>query len=64
VSGQDWTKDENGEYVRWHRPPHYVNGILNLLLAGEGRLSHDELRKRRSEYLKLRRREMRLTADP
>lgn len=59
VSETNWTRDAGGEFVRWNEPPYYVGGILNLLLPGEDRPSDDELRKRRSEYLKLQRRAMR-----
>ena len=54
----DWTKDENGEYVRWNQPPHYVNGLLNLNLpSDEGELSPAEFRKRLGEYMKLSQRD-------
>ena len=55
----EWTKDADGNYIRWDEPPHYVDGILNLLLPGENHLTVNELRKRRTEYLKLRWRDMR-----
>ena len=54
----DWTKDADGEYIRWNRPPHYVNGVLNLLLPGEERVSMGEISKRRGEYMKLARRDL------
>lgn len=55
----DWTKDADGRFVRWNESPHYIGGVLNLLLPGESRLSIDELDKRRHEYMKLRWREIR-----
>ena len=55
----DWTKDADGEFVRWNEAPHYVDGLLNLVLPGERDLQPAELRKRRHEYLKLRWRDMR-----
>lgn len=54
----DWTKDSSGNYVRWHRAPHYVNGVLTFVLPGEDLVSHAELQKRSDKYMKLRWREI------
>ena len=59
MTDSNWTKDSSGNYIRWNEPPHYVNGLLTLVLPGEDLISHTELSKRRSEYMKLCRREMR-----
>lgn len=59
----DWTRDENGGFVDWTKPPFYVNGILTLLLPGEAHADPDTLSKRRHEYMKLQRRRLRSCAD-
>ncbi len=55
---QSWTKDAAGEHVRWNEPPHYIDGVVNLLLPGETCLSPPELSKRRREFMKLQRRDL------
>ena len=59
MSETNWTMDADGEFVRWNKPPHYVDGFLNLTLPGEDIVSHAELRKRRGEYMRLCWREIR-----
>lgn len=55
-----WTKDAQGNFVNWLNPPHYVGGVLDLVLPGEerGRMPRAVFRKRSEEYMKLRKREM------
>lgn len=56
----DWTRDADGNYVDWTKPPHYVGGVLDLVLPGEerDRMPRAEFTKRREEYLRLRKRQM------
>ncbi len=53
MSETNWTRNADGEFVRWNEPPHYVDGLLTLTLPGEDIVSHAELSKRRGEYVKL-----------
>ena len=59
-SESDWTRDQDGNFVDWTKPPHYVGGVLDLVLPGEdrGRMPRDTFLKRNQEYMKLRRRSM------
>lgn len=54
----DWTKDQDGNYIDWTKPPYYVNGVLNLTLPHEWGLSAEEVSKRIGEYMKLTKRAM------
>ena len=54
----DWTRDQDGKYVDWTKRPYYRNGILNVRLAHERELSHDEITRRLGEYMKLTKRAM------
>ncbi len=60
----NWTTDADGNYVDWTQPPHYVDGVVNLLLPGESGIEIDELAKRRLEFIKLRLREIRRNKKP
>ena len=57
----EWTRDADGEHVRWNRPPHYLAGVVNLLLPGEHSLLPNEMSKRRAEFMKLQRRDLKRT---
>ncbi len=56
----DWTRDAAGEFVDWTKPPHYVGGVLDLVLPGEerDRMPRSEFVKRTDEYMKLTKRTM------
>lgn len=54
----DWTRDADGNFVDWTKPPHYERGILNLVLPGERLVSPEVLSRRRWEYVQLTRRRM------
>lgn len=56
MAGSNWTRDASGNFVDWTKPPYYQRGRLCLFLAGETNVHPDELRKRRSEYMKLTKR--------
>ena len=53
-----WTKGRDGKYIDWTKPPHYVRGVLNLVLPGEEDVSEAVLRQRREEYMRLTKRRM------
>lgn len=57
----DWTKDSDGEYIDWTKPPYCVGGVLNFLLPGEepGNMPRATWIKRHEEFMKLRKRQMR-----
>jgi hypothetical protein len=54
----EWTKGADGHYIVWNRPPQYLHGVVSLLLPGEGSLAPGVMSKRRREFLKLQRREL------
>ena len=56
----DWTRDSDGNFVDWTKPPHYVGGVLNLNLPGEepGKMPRAEHSKRLDEYMKLAKRRL------
>ena len=53
-----WTTDHEGHYIVWNRPPHYIDGVVNLLLFGEHSLKPQEMAKRRAEFMKLQKRDL------
>lgn len=59
----NWTRDANGDYVDWTRPPYRSpgSGILMLVLEGEiaYQLAHEIRVQRILEYYALLRREAR-----
>jgi len=57
----DWTRDADGDYVDWTKPPYYVGGVINFRLPGEsvGNMPRATWLKRHDEFTKLRRRQMR-----
>ena len=48
-----WTRDANGEYIDWTKPPYKVGGVIDFRLPGEDYVSHDNHTKRIGEYMKL-----------
>lgn len=52
----NWTRDENGEFVDWTKPPYCKNGLLDLRLKNEEYISQDTHSKRVGEYMKLMKR--------
>lgn len=59
-STTDWTRDADGAFIDWTKPPYYVGGVLNLLLPGEdaGKMPRETWQKRNAEYMKLTKRRM------
>lgn len=64
-SESDWTRDQDGNFVDWTKPPYYVGGVLNLLLPGEdaGKMPRETWCKRNEEYMKLCKRRMKKGPD-
>jgi len=54
----DWTRDADGNYVDWRKPPYYVNGVLNVMMEHEEFISSPDISKRITEYMQLTRRAM------
>lgn len=65
-SESDWTRDADGNFVDWTKPPYYVGGVLNLRLPGEdaGKMPRGTWSKRNQEYMKLRKRSMKKAPKP
>ncbi len=53
-----WTKGADEHYIVWNQPPHYIDGVVNLLLPGEHSLAPGEMSKRTREFMKLQRRDL------
>ena len=61
----NWTRDADGNYVDWLRPPYRVGSILRLVLPGEdpGKLTSATRQQRIIEYYKLVRRDFRRSQE-
>ena len=58
MSAMAWTRDAQGNKVRWNRPPYYVRGVVNLVLPGEQLVNMATLSQRRAEFMKLQREDL------
>lgn len=66
MTESDWTRDGDGNFIDWTKPPYKVGGVINFLLPGEdaGKMPRGTWLKRQGEYMRLVKREMEQKKGP